>query len=536
MSSSTTFAVDNVTPNTSLLPTCKPLEAIQSQFNKLDTISPGNSAHCRVETCWDNTLDCVAKISCHPLIAAAHLAFSEHRPLVLSPDVIWVTIVQGLARHIHLNPEKYRSLLVQHEGRRKLQIEVREIDWSKVVTGLVSLLCQETGGMAKRFVCDFSTTGPVERMVSEIALLDMFQPYFTYKVREICGIPFVTLEGTKTDWQKLRKKVDLLAPFGLDWWLKELRPICDQFIRAAAGNVDQNHWCRIYKIRKAYGTEVINGWIGKLFPYIKDCNDGVYSRWNDLLNPKVEAEIRKLEKEERLIGQETVMRFGVPGICIDSLPCGLSRVPLLLEYLDGSKEAMEFLAGSIAVTQDKETAALRPVLGWAACEAAPIEQAMIRLADHKVKTTEIPLSIEVLKGFDLYYIPTDMLRCYNEVSEGVIFDKNRVPLYKLLPINEWKHQKWKSDQSGLMTSNNLRFAVLRDGTELVIRLYCPEKKHTDAVFVGCTVNGSSVHDIGYKIAKSFTDFLFHALDGGSKPYFRRRGFVSLNSDASPKGI
>jgi hypothetical protein len=500
------------------------------------TISSGNSTNCRVETCWDNTLDCVTKIGRHPLVAAVHLAFSGHRPLVLSPDVIWVTIVQGLARHIHLNPEKYRSILVRHQGRRTLQVQTLGNDWAKVVTDFVSQVCQESGDIVKSFTCDFSTTGPVERMVSEIALLDMFQPYFTYQVLTICGIPFITLEGTKTDWQKLRKKVDLLAPFGLDWWLKELRPICDQFIHAAAGNVDQNHWCRIYKIRQAYGTEVINGWIGKLFPYIKEDNDGVYSRWNDLLNPKVEAEIRKLEQEERLTGQETMMRFGVPGIRIDSLPSGLSRVPFLLKKLDKSKRAMEFLAGSIAVTQEKETAALRPILGWAACEAAPIEQAMIRLANHQVKTTENPLSFEVLQEFDLSYIPTDMLRCYNEVSEGVIFDRNRVPLYKLLPIHKWKFRKWKSDQGGLTTSNNLRFAVLGDGTELVIRLYCPERKHTDGVFVGCKMNGCSVHDLGYKIARSFTDFLLHALDGGSKPYFRRRGFVPLNSDASPKGI
>src|SRR5262249_44382943 len=85
---------------------------------------------------------------------------------------------------------------------------------------------------AGRFVCDFSTTGPVERTVSEVALLDVLQPYFSYNVACICGIPSVTLEGTPADWQKLCAKVDLLTPFGLDWWLAELRPICDQFVSA----------------------------------------------------------------------------------------------------------------------------------------------------------------------------------------------------------------------------------------------------------------------------------------------------------------
>src|SRR5262245_60151390 len=36
----------------------------------------------------------------HPLASAVHLAFSEHRPLVLSPDVLWITLAEGVAAHI----------------------------------------------------------------------------------------------------------------------------------------------------------------------------------------------------------------------------------------------------------------------------------------------------------------------------------------------------------------------------------------------------------------------------------------------------
>jgi hypothetical protein len=72
------------------------LEAAPRRFAD-DESSQGNPTHGRVEACWSYVLDCVAGIGEHPLIAAAHLAFSQHRPLLLSPDVIWVTIVQGLA-------------------------------------------------------------------------------------------------------------------------------------------------------------------------------------------------------------------------------------------------------------------------------------------------------------------------------------------------------------------------------------------------------------------------------------------------------
>src|SRR6185312_16220215 len=95
--SSVTFAVDDVSPATAPLATCKPPEAVRDLLDAppsrfaADESSQGNPTHGRVEACWSLCLDCVAGVGHHPLIAAAHLAFSGHRPLALSPDVIWLT-------------------------------------------------------------------------------------------------------------------------------------------------------------------------------------------------------------------------------------------------------------------------------------------------------------------------------------------------------------------------------------------------------------------------------------------------------------
>src|SRR6476620_101863 len=56
----------------------------------------------------------------HPLLGAVHLAFAQHRPLVLTPDAIWLTIVQGVAQHVRLNAEALRSRLVRHSGREAI--------------------------------------------------------------------------------------------------------------------------------------------------------------------------------------------------------------------------------------------------------------------------------------------------------------------------------------------------------------------------------------------------------------------------------
>src|SRR5262249_31324773 len=160
---------------------------------------------------------------------------------------------------------------------------------------------------------------------------------------------------------------------------RELRPICDQFVCASEGEVDLEHWRRLYKIRTVYGAEVINGWLGKLFPYTKDVESGTFSRRNLLLDPAVEGQIRKLEAEEAQGGRDMVLRLNAPGIQAKNLPRGLSRVPFTLTYHSGA-QAMDLVAGSVAVTQDRATGALRPALGWAVCESAPIEQALLRLA------------------------------------------------------------------------------------------------------------------------------------------------------------
>lgn len=42
-----------------------------------------------------NKLKLVNNIYIHPLVAAVGFAFNEHRPLLLTPDMIWITIAQG---------------------------------------------------------------------------------------------------------------------------------------------------------------------------------------------------------------------------------------------------------------------------------------------------------------------------------------------------------------------------------------------------------------------------------------------------------
>src|SRR5262249_19251179 len=71
----------------------------------------------------------VADVYFHPVVAAVHLAFSDHRTLVLSPDILWLLVAQGFANHVNANAKELRPKFVKHSG--KVTIAVRRDDFVK---------------------------------------------------------------------------------------------------------------------------------------------------------------------------------------------------------------------------------------------------------------------------------------------------------------------------------------------------------------------------------------------------------------------
>ncbi|MFO0586300.1 MAG: DUF4419 domain-containing protein [Polyangiaceae bacterium] len=106
----------------------------------------------------------------HGFVAAAELAFARHYPLVLSPDDVWLCIVQGFATHVRLHAEELRGRLVSHEGKTRLVVQrdgfVRgspDNDWPGVFAELSDQIAAHVGKKRDLFVSQFSTTGPIER-------------------------------------------------------------------------------------------------------------------------------------------------------------------------------------------------------------------------------------------------------------------------------------------------------------------------------------------------------------------------------------
>ena len=260
-----------------------------------------------------------------PFFSTLVTAYANHMSVTLSPDMVWLLISQGFARYVDYHAEELRSLFVDHDGEMKLVVQGKDFlfddaDWPKLIGTFASLIDKNTkGDIAQVITADFSTTGPVERVASQITLMKSMEHYFECEFVTTCGIPSITLKGTPEDWQRVLEKTQKLSQYGLDGWVKELEPILTEFIRAAEGHPNQRFWqCIVKKIRedelRAAGdgcgdeTEptILDGWFLKLYP---NC-DGKTDDFVEYGKSSLESEIVRVEfKYENLFGQNYPMEL-----------------------------------------------------------------------------------------------------------------------------------------------------------------------------------------------------------------------------------
>ena len=278
------------------------------------------------------------------------VAYASHRPIVLSPDIIWTLIAQGFCQHVNNNPEALRDRIVYHEKDKiKLTITTNEelhspnVRWDDLLNAFDKQIAESTkDNLADVMRADFSTTDKTARIVSQMTLMSSVKSFFDYEIRSLCGIPSITIEGSPEDWNKILKKTEQLRKYDLDWWVDDLKPILNEFIKASEGNVDKAFWRNIVKKdrpEKFVGggcsmdrpTE-LDGWFLKLMPYIK-----------------------KGQRTPKKVAHNYEMPAQV--ISVDFVYNNLQK-----------KTPMEMLCGFVGVEVDSTTNAMRPKLGWMVCE------------------------------------------------------------------------------------------------------------------------------------------------------------------------
>ncbi len=335
-----------------------------------------------VEACSDYNSSIVSS-PYHPFVAAVHAAFNDHRSLTLSPDMLWLLIAQGFARHVNANTESMQKKFVSHTEKKMIKIQRDDFikndpnnPWPEVFSEFSAQIQGSIGAENyANIVTRFSTTGPVELAANEIVLMDAMQNYFSYEFHTLCGIPEVRLEGTVDDWQLLYDRtVALGRHYELGWWIDHLLPTLKRIAQNARGKTDADLWCDLYKLRSESGGPYITGWIVDFFPYIET---SVYvhteTRTVEKDYSKIFANLDAYHKEPRDVQNKFMGEWRseeqqlFAGLTTEYLPGSLSCAPFTWYYLD-QKYKMALVAGFIGFTQEPDTLAVRPHIGWAVHE------------------------------------------------------------------------------------------------------------------------------------------------------------------------
>ena len=223
-----------------------------------------------------------------PFFTGMVRAFADHRPITLSPDVIWMLISQAFSHDVNANPEKFRDKFVDFDGKMDLVVQAEyplyhpDFDWTAIVDGFAEEIDANTkNDVARLITADFSTTGTIERMASEIVLMETTKFFFEFIIMYAgCGFPSITLTGTVEDWQAIADKTERLRELGAGSWASDLKPILKQFVQAAQGNPDRAFWQDIVmkdtpdRLRggacSMEAATELDGWFLKFMPYDKD--------------------------------------------------------------------------------------------------------------------------------------------------------------------------------------------------------------------------------------------------------------------------
>ena len=296
----------------------------------------------------------------NPFMSAVYMAYAQHRPLTISPDMIWLMIAQGLVIHVKENAEELRDVLVDHAGQVNLDVKRKSYHptsrsfWEGIFPDFSKAIATNTKQDVWTLVSPkFSTTSMVEKAAFEITLMDAMSPYFTYSVSITCGIPSITLEGEYEDWVEIENRIQELKKYDLNWWTDDLEEIIGEFKLASQGKHNQGFWQDIFVenyVQIGCGTEAFhNGWSFKLFPYLKGGVDA-------------EGEVNYIKNSLVAANKGKKHQAGVQ-MDMNNLPSGMSKAKVLLND-NGEMTMLNFNAGFVGYTQDEKTLSLRPNIQW----------------------------------------------------------------------------------------------------------------------------------------------------------------------------
>ena len=175
-----------------------------------------------------------------------------------------------------------------------------------------------------------------------------------------CGIPSVTLEGEKSDWERLLARLDKLDSFGEEprAWAAMLRPIITRFVRAFDGEPDIDFWSRVcHYYPQGSGPTYLSGWITAF------CVWSSKGKWQGPPISKLSSRTIKLMSGET-VPELVLDKVSYPVIESDDVPVGFCEVDVKLDD-NGVTLPCMMVSGHLAYSVEGEKKdRIRPLPSW----------------------------------------------------------------------------------------------------------------------------------------------------------------------------
>lgn len=202
------------------------------------------------------------------LVTYLTVAWNAHFSVVLSPDMVFYTLLAELGEAIKADPSTFERLFTRSPGE-KTQVTVMGSDPTKLnLCAIVETLKKLLPSDAELFTATFSTSSEASLLAMNCAFADAMSPYYGYNMT-MCGIPRVRVLGSKADWQSIESKmqgwknlVGSSAPKLVDWLQSASDAARDIYTKR-----DPEFWSGMFSIEKCRSghTDSVGGWINRFY-------------------------------------------------------------------------------------------------------------------------------------------------------------------------------------------------------------------------------------------------------------------------------
>jgi hypothetical protein len=203
-------------------------------------------------------------------------AWAHHQHFVVRPEAVWYSILVQMNFYmtLHADDKEVRGTFVDHEGKK--EIKVSGISLSAIIPRFQYEIQKrvKTDWLLDWIQPKFSTSTAEDDVTANVLFMGLMQAYFTFTAHVTCGMPSVTLEGTRADWARLHAKLEKLPLFGKEpaEYAARLRPVLSRFVRTFDEPTHpdiRRFWTQIVTMQKTAPTHVCgaqpvnyaSGWI-----------------------------------------------------------------------------------------------------------------------------------------------------------------------------------------------------------------------------------------------------------------------------------